>query len=306
MMNWRCFFIFFIGIISYSQTANYTIISSEINTEYPHFGLMRVGKKILFTSYLLDKKGRLKRFQGNPVLTVFEGDISSSGNIESVKLIEIDSKQNIPQITSATKSADGKLLYITTLYTFKDKPKGDFKDTNFHIKVGEYKESVGWTNFKVLPFCKPKYSYAHPALSKDEKTLYFTANQRGGKETTKGGSDIFKVDVLGGNTFSEPKNLGSKVNSYSKEMFPVITDDNTLYFASNRPNGFGGFDIYKSVMNENGIFEKAEKLPKPLNSNKDDFSLIRNSDNVSGYFSSKRDKGKGDDDVYYFIENKIR
>ncbi|MFI1743733.1 TolB family protein [Thalassobellus sediminis] len=303
MINWCCVFIFFIGIISYSQTENYTVINHNINTEYPHFGLMRVGKKILFTSYLLDKKGRLKRFQGSTILTIFEGDVASSGNIESVKLLEIDSKQNIPQITSATKSADGKLLYISTLYTFKNRPKGDFKDTNFHIAVGEYKEGVGWTNFKVLPFCKPKYSYTHPSLSKDGNVLYFTANLRGGKETTKGGSDIFKVDVLGANTFSEPKNLGSEVNSYSKDMFPVIADDNTLYFASNRPNGFGGFDIYKSIMNTDGTFGKAEKLPKPINSNKDDFSFIMNQDNVSGYFSSKREKGKGDDDVYYFKLN---
>ncbi len=303
MLSGRYLFVFFIGIISYSQPDNYFVENHKINTEYPHFGLMRVGEKILFTSYLLDKKGRLKRVQGNPLLAVFEGIITSSGDIESVKLIEIDSKQDIHEITSASKSLDGKLLYITTLYTYRNKPKGNFKDTNFHIKVGEYKEGVGWTNFKVLPFCNPKYSYAHPSLSKDGSVLYFTSNQRGGKETTKGGSDIFKVNVLEDGAYSEPVNLGSQVNSYSKEMFPVIADDNTLYFASNRPNGFGGYDIYKSIMNADGTFDKAKKLPKPLNSNKDDFSLIMNSDNVSGFFSSKREKGKGDDDVYYFVKN---
>tara|TARA_R110002049_G_scaffold143647_5_gene305850 strand:+ start:1818 stop:2084 length:267 start_codon:yes stop_codon:yes gene_type:complete len=85
-------------------------------------------------------------------------------------------------------------------------------------------------------------------------------------------------------------------------MFPFISTDNTLYFASNRPNGFGGFDIYKSKMNDDGTFEKAQKLPKPINSNKDDFSLIINSNNNSGYLSSKRNGGRGDDDIYYFTK----
>jgi Tol biopolymer transport system component len=155
----------------------------------------------------------------------------------------------------------------------------------------------------VLSFCKLRFSYAHPTLSKDGKTLYFIANIRGGKETTKGGSDIFKVDVLGDNEYGDPKNLGSKVNSYSREMFPFISADNTLYFASNRPGGYGGFDIYKSAMDENGVFVKAKKLPKPLNSVKDDFSLITFDNGTSGFLVSKRPKGKGDDDIYYFKTN---
>jgi hypothetical protein len=198
-------------------------------------------------------------------------------------------------------SPDGKKLYVTTNYiNRKNKPKGDFKETNFHIEIAEYIEGIGWTNFKVLPFCKPQYSYAHPSLSTDGKTLYFTANIRGGKEIAKGPSDIFKVDVLGENTYSEPKNLGSQVNSYSGEMFPFISHTNTLYFASNRSNGVGGFDIYKSEMNEKGVFQKAKLLPQPINSKADDFCFVIEKTETSGYFSSKREEGKGEDDIYYF------
>ncbi|MDO5969723.1 hypothetical protein Q4Q35_07875 [Flavivirga aquimarina] len=301
----KCFlYVFLLGLIGFAQTENVTVTNVKINTEHPHFGLMRIAdNKIIFISHLLDKKGRLKRFQGAPLLTIYQGDWSNNGNIENVKAIEIDPKQKISNITSATISPDGKLLYLTTRYTYKNKPKGDFNMDNFHIEVGEFKAGLGWTDFKVLPFCKPRYSYAHPALSKDGKTLYFTTNQRGGKETTKGGSDIFKVDVLGNNTYSNPKNLGSKINSYSREMFPFISDDSTLYFASNKAGGFGGFDIYRSKMGDDGTFEKAVKLPKPINSKKDDFSLIIDANNSTGYFSSKREKGKGDDDIYYFAEN---
>ena len=227
--------------------------------------------------------------------------LSKSSKIE---LGEHDKKEDITHITKACMSPDGKTLYVTTNYTNrKNKPKGDFKETNFHIETAEYVNGLGWTNFKVLPFCKPQYSYAHASLSPDGNTLYFTANIRGGKESTKGTSDIFKVDVLGENAYSEPKNLGSQVNSYSGEMFPFMSYDNTLYFASNRSNGVGGFDIYKSVMNEKGIFEKAEVLPQPINSKQDDFCFVMEKNGTSGYFSSKRDGGKGEDDIYYFMIN---
>lgn len=302
MRSLLCFFIVLIQFFGYAQSEIYKVTNLTINNEYPHFGLMRVdSNKIIYTSYLLAKNGKVKRVGGDAVLTIFEGELSDDGQIVNTKPVLIDPEYDISHITSACISPNGHYIYLATNYNRKDRPKGDFKDTNFHIKVGEYKEGVGFTNFKVLPFCKPRYSYAHPALSKDGKELYFIANLRGGKETTKGGSDIFKVAILGDNTYTEPKNLGSKVNSYSREMFPYVSADNTLYFASNRPNGFGGFDIYKSIMSNEGVFEKAVKMPKPINSNKDDFCFIL--DDNTGYFSSKRTEGKGDDDIYYFTLN---
>lgn len=298
MPKFSIYFFMLFSILGFSQTDGFAIKNLEINNEYPHFGLMLISNsKIIFTSYLLDKKDRLKRFQGNPILTIFEGELSDEGSIKTIKSVEIDPEQHINNITSATMSSNGKQLFITTAL------EENTEEDNFQIQVGEFKTGIGWTNFKTLPFCNPKYSYAHPALSNDGKTLYFTSNIKGGKETTKGASDIFKVEILENNTYGEPKNLGSTVNSYSKEMFPFIADDNTLYFASNRPGGFGNFDIYKSKMNTNGTFEKTVKLPEPINSKNDDFCFIINLKNKTGYFSSKRNGGKGDDDVYFFTLN---
>lgn len=299
-----CFFSFLFSLVCISQNANVVISNLKINDERPHYAIKYFGNnKVVFTSYQLTKKGRVKKIQGNPVLTVFEGSISGSGEIVNETPVKIDAKQLISHVSSATFSNDGKQLFLATHYNSKDKIKGNYKATNFTIKVGEYSKDKGWTNFKVLPFCKARYSYGHPVFSVDGKTLYFIANVKGGKETAKGGSDIFKVDILEDGTYTSPKNLGSKVNSYSREMFPFISADNTLYFSSNRPNGFGGYDLYKSKMNPDGAFEKAEKLPKPINSVKDDFNFIINNTNSSGYFSSKRLKGKGDDDIYYFTKD---
>lgn len=294
--------IFLFGIVSQSQ--DYNIVNLEMNNDKPHFGLTVGSKgKVLFTSYKVSKKGKVKMNSVDPILTLYEAEKASNGDIVNIKPLQIDSKQDITHITSATYSPNGKYLYLTTNYANKkSRPKGTYKISNFFIEVGEYIDGVGWTNFKMLPFCKTKYSYAHPNISPDGKTLYFIANIRGGKNNTKGPSDIFKVDIIEGNTYGEPENLGANVNSYSREMFPFMSEDNTLYFASNKPNGVGGFDIYKSVMNQEGVFEKAEILPKPINSKESDISFVIDA-NGSGYIASKRKGGKGDDDLYYFTKD---
>lgn len=295
----------FYSIILNSQSDNFNIKSLSLNDDKPHFALSTFQNNgVLFTSYQLNNKGKVKTFAGNGVLTIYTGKRTESGEIDEIKPLLIDPNEDISYISSAFLSPDGNTLYVTTNYiNRKNRPKEDFKETNFHIEQAEYVEGVGWTNFKVLPFCKPRYSYAHPSLSLDGKTLYFTANIRGGKHSAKGTSDIFKVDILEYNTFGEPENLGYKVNSYSAEMFPYMGADNTLYFSSNRLNGIGKFDIYKSVMNQKGEFEKAEVLPEPINSKEDDLCFIINAANNSGYISSKRAGGKGEDDIYFFTSN---
>ena len=305
MRVFLCFFSCLLSMIGFSQSEEFTIKNISLNDDKPHFGLsIYQDNNILLTSYKLNKKGKIKSFLGNGILTIYKGKKTKTGDIENLQPLLIDKKEDISHISSACISPDGKTLYVTTNYTNrKNRPKEEFKETNLHIETAEYVKDVGWTNFKLLPFCKPRYSYAHAAASPDGKTLYFTANIRGGKDTAKGTSDIFKVDILSDNTYSEPKNLGSKVNSYSGEMFPFMSYDNTLYFASNRANGIGKFDIYKSVMNEKGEFEKAQVLPKPINSKEDDLCFVLEANGNSGYVSSKRKEGKGEDDIYYFIKN---
>jgi hypothetical protein len=302
------FFVFFFGcLVAFSQNEEYAIVNIGLNDQKPHFGLSFDEEgSVLFTSYLVNKNGRVKLvFSGDGILSLYSGKKSDTGEIIGVEPLLIDDKEDISNITSASYSPDGKYLYVTTTYdSRRNKPKGNFNNSNFHIEIAEFKDGIGWTNFKALPFCNPKYSYAHAVVSPNGKTLYFIANIRGGKQTTKGASDIFEVAILGNNTYSEPINLGAMVNSYSKEMFPSVGYDNTLYFASNRPGGFGGFDIYRCVMGADGTFNKAEKMPEPINSKKDDFCFAIDYENKTGYFSSKRDGGKGDDDVYYFVKNK--
>jgi hypothetical protein len=138
-------------LFTFSQNQVYDIINLKLNNKYPHFGLMLVSaNKVLFTTHVLDKKGRARKIQGVPILNVFQGEISKDGDIVNISQLPIDPKQNIINVTSAIISPDGKHLYLTTRYNYKNKPKGNFNMENFHISVGEYDQELGWTNFSVI------------------------------------------------------------------------------------------------------------------------------------------------------------
>ena len=149
-----------------------------------------------------------------------------------------------------------------------------------------------------LPFNSPEYSVEHPALSPDEKTLYFSSDMPG----TIGSFDIFSVSV-DGLTYGVPTNLGENINTPKREQFPFVSKNNQLYFSSNGLEGYGALDIFVSDIHNNS-YSKASNVGLPVNSGYDDFTFYIDSDTKDGYFSSDRPGGKGKDDIYSFKETK--
>ena len=84
-------------------------------------------------------------------------------------------------------------------------------------------------------------------------------------------------------------------------MFPWISSENLLFFASDGHLGLGGLDVFVMIPDKQGAFNKRINLGKPVNSPKDDFALIMNEDDSTGYVSSNREGGRGDDDIYSFV-----
>jgi len=156
-----------------------------------------------------------------------------------------------------------------------------------------------WAQIREFPFNSNRYSVGHPALSPDNKTLYFISDMPGGY----GETDIYKSEFVNG-IWSKPVNLGENINTSGKEMFPYIDKNGNLYFSSNGHPGNGGLDMYVAENMNTGEY-KVINLAAPLNSTYDDFGLVFNTDSLSGYFTSNRPGGKGDDDNYSFKVNKI-
>jgi outer membrane protein OmpA-like peptidoglycan-associated protein/tetratricopeptide (TPR) repeat protein len=153
-----------------------------------------------------------------------------------------------------------------------------------------------WQKEQALPYNNNEYSVGHASLTSDGKTMYFASDMPGGK----GGVDIYKTTIAEDGSWGEAQNLGDKINTEGNEMFPFIhADGELLFFASDGHLGLGGLDLFTVQLKENK-FGKIENLGIPVNSTKDDFSLILDQEMKTGYFASNRTEGKGDDDIYSF------
>jgi len=153
------------------------------------------------------------------------------------------------------------------------------------------------TQFKQSDSPKVQNTYgwdSTPAFSPDGRTIYFASNRLGGY----GGTDIYSAQSDGRGRFSRVRNMGPEINTPGNEMFPYVSDDGKLYFASDTHPGFGELDLFV-VKRANGK-TTIENLGQPVNSSADDFGIFLFKPD-RGFFTSNREGGKGDDDIYTFI-----
>ena len=162
-----------------------------------------------------------------------------------------------------------------------------------------YTSSMGVNGFSAATPLSDTLNFAAKkgsmSLSADLQTLYYAADYA---EQGYGRYDIYKVQRSPWG-WSKPKNLGQNINSDYWESAPsVAPDGNSIYFASNRPDGFGGIDIYVAYKNEKGFWEEAINLGPSINTKGDDQTPFIHADNQSLYFSSNGRAGFGGSDIY--------
>ena len=295
----------FVSTFIFAQTTagDYKVDNLDSNTEFSDFGTAFYGdSKIIFSSSR--NEGLLKsKWDGNkqPYLDLFEGVVGSDGKIADVK--EFSNNLNTKFHEAAISfTPDQKTVYFTRDNYFTNKLGKDDKGvTNLAIYKASVSPDGRWTDIIPMPFNNETYSVGHPAVNKDGSKLYFISDMPG----TLGATDLFVVDINEDGTYGIPKNLGAKINTKGKEMFPFIDQEDILYFSSDsRKEGLGGLDVYASKMFENTVSDILH-LGKPVNSEADDFAyILKNGDEKNeGYFSSNRSGGKGDDDVYHFVSS---
>lgn len=132
-------------------------------------------------------------------------------------------------------------------------------------------------------------------ISQDASWLVFTGCNR---EDGMGGCDLY-ISYLTRNGWSEAINLGNKINSEGWDSQPSLSPDKrSLYFASKRPGGLGGSDIYVSHLQSNGRWSEPENLGPEINTPADEFSPFIHADNQTLYFTSNGLPGYGDEDIF--------
>ncbi len=275
--------------------ASYSIKNLEANSKNGDFGTTFYGKdKIIFASSRRAPGVSNKKWDGNdqPFLDLYIGDVQSNGDITNVKPFSksVNSKYHDAMVAF---SPDLKHVYFTS----NNYMHGELRSGNLKIFRATIGNNGHWKDIVTLPFNSDNYDTGHPSLSSDGTKLYFTSNMPGGY----GDTDLYVVTVNDGH-YGSPVNLGPTINSKHKEYTPFV-DGTVLYFSSNRPGGKGGFDIYMTKLD--GSLEKPINLGKPMNSRGDDISFIIDNETQSGYFSSNRRGGKGDDDIYSFKQETV-
>lgn len=179
----------------------------------------------------------------------------------------------------------------------REKRLNNLTSNRLRLVEGDYNNGV-ISNLKEFPFNNPVYNIAHATYSHSTKRLYFASTMPGGI----GESDIFYCTKKLDGSWSEPVNIGKRVNTEGDEYFPYVKNG-ILFFSSNSQRKQVGTDLDVYYIKESNLLTE---FPVPLdgmNSDRDDFAIcFTKSDSVmQGYFTSNRgNKFSEDDDIYSF------
>jgi outer membrane protein OmpA-like peptidoglycan-associated protein/tetratricopeptide (TPR) repeat protein len=185
---------------------------------------------------------------------------------------------------SISTSIDGQQLFI-----YKD------DNGNGNIYYTSLKGDQWQTPVKLDPNINSKYWEPSCALSPDGETFYFSSDTLGGF----GGLDIYRCKKLPNGKWSKAQNLGPRINTPFNEDAPFIQADGvTFYFSSQGHRTMGGYDIFKTTLSDSG-FSEPVNMGYPLNTTGDDIFYVPTADNKHAYYSSFKEGGYGDKDIYY-------
>jgi len=272
---------------------DYTLESTSVNTPNIEYGSFVANGKFYYTAYK-EGKTNLDKWTNQTYSRIYVAPIDENKKMGTPEIVfpvsTADYNESNPVITK-----DGKTMYFTR--NNEDKVKKVKSEKSYFLKIYKAELVDGkWTNIKQLPFNGVDFSTANPALSPDDKTLYFASNRPG----TLGESDLYKASINDDGSYGEPISLGDKINTEGKENFPYVTPDNKLYFSSDGRPGLGGLDVFVADLKSNIV----TNLGKGINSNHDDFAFLLDENGKNGFISSNRGSGTGFDDIYRFVQNK--
>ncbi len=276
------------------DSSNYTITNSAVNTAGSDFAPTFIGNEIIFSSSRAEGKGKRNIYAWNDqsYLNLYSAQLGPDSTLDSPTVLKNKANSRFHEGT-ATYDAINKRLYFTRNYFDKGKQqKSDDGKLNLAIFYASYENGeVG--KIKEFKYNNAEHSVGHPTLSADGNTMYYVSDNPKGK----GGADIYKV-VRETTGWSKPELLGDEINTLGNEMFPFLVNDSTLLFSSDRLPGMGGLDIFEADLSSDPI--QVRNLGYPINSHYDDFGVSMYGHRMSGYLSSNRPQGKGDDDIYHF------
>lgn len=284
-----------------NRSDRYDIKRLDFNTAYSDYGGTLLGDQFIFTSArATDQQGssKIHAWTNESYTSLYRSTIGQSGFGEPVLFApEIGSEVND---ATAVFTQDGNTMYFTRNNSkASGKSKQNKEKTSLLKLYKAVKQADGkWGQVEELPFNSDNFNTAHPALTPDDKWLYFASDRQG----TRGQSDLFRVALYEHEGYGPVENLGSSINTEGRENFPFIASDYQLYFSSDGHLGLGGLDVFTAKIYPNGSFGPVVNMGTPINSSMDDFGFYLDPKQNKGFVSSNRADGKGSDDIYFLAE----
>jgi Tol biopolymer transport system component/outer membrane protein OmpA-like peptidoglycan-associated protein len=270
-------------------------LGDAINTKYPEYSpvVSLDEQTLIFTSRREGATSNAKEDNGQYFEDIY---ISHYENDKWQKATPIGTNINTAgHEATVNLSADGQKLLI-----YKD------DNGNGNIYVSELKgDEWGVPQYIGAPINTSSWE-SHACFSADNRILYFVSDRPGGY----GGRDIYKCLKLPNGEWGPAQNLGDKINTkYDEDGVFIHPDGKQIFFSSKGHNSMGGFDIFTSIIDdENGFWSTPVNYGYPVNTTDDDVFLITTADGRRAFFSSDKEGGFGEKDIYMimFPENEPR
>jgi len=272
-----------------SQKESYYKVKSldAVNTPLSEYSPAYLNGELYFTASRNENRTYLAT--GTPFTKLYKAK-TSGANVDASTIAPLPDNINTPNVNDGcvTFSPDGRIMIFAKGNSGKKKGNPDVDLYMTRYRNGDWEEP------RQININQPDSWESTPAFGPDGRTLYFSSNRKGGF----GGLDIYSARMDSRGRFSRVRNLGPDINTSGNELFPYVSDGNKLYLASDGHPGFGMLDLFE-VKRVSGR-DVVENLGQPVNSTADDFGIfLFKADR--GFFTSNRETGKGDDDIYTFV-----
>ncbi|MFO8054322.1 MAG: OmpA family protein, partial [Bacteroidales bacterium] len=281
----------------YEVEANRRI--NDRNSDFAPMYADRNYKTVVFASTRSEATGKTDPNTGQRFSDLFIIERDERGNFSRAELLDDEGIINTGENVGAV---DFDRRFTTMYFT---KCPTERKEVLTCRIYSTRKRGRTWSEPEMLKLGPDTFTYGHPAVSSDERTIIFASDMDGGE----GELDLWMATRRSANRpFGEPENLGPAINTHGNEMYPYLFDDNTLYFSSNGHVGMGGLDIFVSKK-ENGEWGEPENMKYPMNSPLDDFGITFNKNQRTleeneaeqmGFLTTSRRGGRGSDNLWHF------
>lgn len=262
-------------------------LGDSVNSQYPDYSpaLSADERMLIFTTRRPNTTGGMKDDNGN--------------YYEDVVVSYKDDEDNWSSPVSLSESINGNgmdaAINITpdgqTLILYRD--GGDGMGGNIYYSTFD---GTDWSPLKDFGSdVNSKYQESHACLNADGTVLIFVSNRPGGY----GGRDLYRCVKLPTGNWSKALNMGPVINTeYDEDGAFIHPDGRTFFFASNGHKSMGGFDIMFATLDENNQFSDVTNMGYPINTTDDDVFYVTSPDGKRGYFSSAKEGGLGEKDLY--------